>query len=184
MLGVDADGAFKLEEKRGLVAGVAEISRWLEPEPNPTHFSLTATKFVRPVHESSLSMSQGIQNHILDCWWDQSWDRVKQGNVNVGSVKHCIFSRADPGSVPGETSSHLNSATRPQQGGSERPGCLPIPALSGHFPTTPHLDGLRQHGQKGINALISEDAERKNTSWAVGSGKLFLWIFPGFGWDS
>lgn len=35
MLHVDTNGVFRLEEKRCLFAGAAEISRWLEPDPNP-----------------------------------------------------------------------------------------------------------------------------------------------------
>lgn len=67
---------------------------------------------------------------------------------------NCTIRRADLGSAPGETSLHLISAARAERGGSERLGSLPIPALSGHFPTTPHLNGLRQHGQEVDNEAI------------------------------
>lgn len=163
MLHVDADSAFKVKKKRGLVAGAPEISRWLEPEPNPIHFSPTATKSVRAVCETSLSRSQCVQSRILHCWWDWAWGREKCGTVTVGSVKHCTFPRADLGSVPGETSLHLISATRAEQGGSESLGCLPIPALSGHFPTTPHL---RQHGQEVDNEAILHRASMPFWNWS------------------
>lgn len=58
---------------------------------------------------------------------------------------------------------------------------LPIPAVSGHFPTTPHLNGPRQPGQEADNEAILHRASMplflkgKNSSRAVGLGKFFLW---------
>lgn len=37
----DAEAASELTEKKSLVAGAAEGSKWLKPKPNPTHFSPT-----------------------------------------------------------------------------------------------------------------------------------------------
>lgn len=89
-----------LSWKRSLVAGAAEVSRWLEPAPNSIHFSPTAAKFVRPVRESFLSASQHAQSHILHSWWDGAWDRAKHGNVNGGSMKHLHLLKSRSGQCP------------------------------------------------------------------------------------
>lgn len=49
-------------------------------------------------------------------------DRPKcADDIKVGNVKHYTFLRADLDNFPGETSLHLISAARAEQGGSERP---------------------------------------------------------------
>lgn len=97
-------------------------------------------------------------------------DRPKSAeDINAGSVKHYTFSRADLDNFPGETSLHLISAARAEQGGSERPiwrsSSSPHPcskwALSNHSsPEWPQAawpgGGQRGHFAQGINALISE----------------------------
>lgn len=42
-------------------------------------------------------------------------------DINVGSVKHYTFLRADLDNFPGETSLHLISDARAEQGATERP---------------------------------------------------------------
>lgn len=104
-------------------------------------------------------------------------------------MKHHTFSRADLDSFPGNPSLHLISAAGEEQGGSEANlvpmAPLPIPAVSGHFPSTPHPNGLGQCSQEEDNEAILYRASMplflkllkgKNNSSAVGLGKLFCWL--------
>jgi len=117
-------------------------------------------------------------------------DRPKRvDGINVGSVKHYTFSKADLDNFPGETSSHLISAARAEQGGSERPvwhGCSSPHAcskwaLSNHssaeWPQAARPGGRqRGHFAQSINAFISEVSERKTAlgllAWASSSSSV------------
>lgn len=174
----DTDAA---SERKGKKNVVAEGSEWLETNPNPAHCgqiceTCACLPVQVPVCSKAIFSAAGEAGH---------GDRPKRADdVNVGSVKHYTFSRADLDNFPGETSLHLISAARAEQGGSERlvwqgsssrHPCSKWALSTWMAPAAWPRDGQQGRFAEDINIHISQVSERKSSSRAVGLGKFFLW---------